>query len=167
VDLVWLDERKMGVVQASAGGIVRDFRLVLNGLKPGEDPKSDHAYFGGTLRVDGPRFDLQRGSFSVRHPGARVLMTLTAQSTMVDGSKIDPITVDMDVSELNYSSTRRSIPVGVYKVSAVLVGKDGTKTQLPCSNNFNGPFGESAEIFWESQRDNAEQRNEPAIYLRD
>lgn len=167
VDLVWLDDRKMGVVQASAGGIVRDFRLVLNGLRPGEDPKSNHAYFGGSLRVDGPAFDLRRGSFSVRHPGARVLLTLTAQTAMVDGSKMDPIIVNMDVSELNYSSTRRNIPVGVYKASAVLVGKDGTKTQLPCASNFNGPFGESAEIFWESSRDNQEQRNERAIFLKD
>ena len=167
IDLVWLDDKKQGVVQASSDGIVRDFRLVLNGLKPGEDPKSERAFFGGMLRVNGPPYELKRGNFGPRHPGGHVILTLVAQSPLVDGSRMEPITMDMETSDLNYSSNRRNIPVGVYKATAVLVEKDGTKTVLPCASNFNGPFGDSAEIFWESSRDNADQRRDPDVYLKD
>ncbi len=167
VDLVWLDDKKVGVVQASSAGIVRDFRLVLSGLRPGEDPKSDHAYFGGTLSVSGPPYNVTKGSFSTRHPGLRVVLTLTAQSALLDGSRMDPITIDMGVDELNYSSNRRNIPIGVYKASAVLVAKDGGKTAMAIASNFNGPYGESAEIAWESQRDYAEQLTVPGLYIKD
>lgn len=167
VDLVWLDDKKVGVVQASSAGIVRDFRLVIAGLRPGEDPKSDHAYFGGTLSVAGPPYTVTRGSFSTRHPGGHVILTLTAQSTLLDGSRMEPITIDVTVEEVNYSNNRRNIPMGVYKASAVLVAKDGGKTAMPIASNFNGPYGDSAEIAWESSRDNADQLTVPGLYLKD
>jgi hypothetical protein len=167
VDLVWLDDKKVGVVQGSAAGIVRDFRLVMNGLKPGEDPKGAHAYQGGVFRLNGPDYDLTRGHLSTRFPGAKVQVTMTPVGPLVDGSRGEPFTIDVDVAELNYSTDRRNIPLGTYKVSAVLTAKDGGKRALACSRSPGANFGESAEIWWESSRDDAESRGDPAIYLKD
>ena len=167
VDLVWLDDKKVGVDQASAGGIVRDWVMVINGPRPGEDPKGDRAYFGGVIKVNGPTFDLTRGHLSTRYPGAKVQFTLAAQGPLIDGSRLDPITIDIGVAELNYSSTRRNIPIGVYKASATLIAKDGGKLPLKCARSFESEYGDSVEVFWESARDDAEHRVDPGVYLKD
>ncbi len=167
VDLVWLDDRKVGVDQASASGIVRDFRMVISGLRPGEDPKGERAFFGGILAVNGPAYTLTGGSFSTRHPGAKVLLTITPQGPLLDGSRMDAVTIDIDSADLNYSSNRRNIPFGVYKASAMLVSKDGSKTPMQISRSPGVGYAESAEFFWESARDDPEHRVDPAIYLKD
>jgi hypothetical protein len=167
VDLVWLDDKKQGVDQASAGGIVRDFRMVVNGLKPGEDPKGANSYYGGTFGVNGPPYELTRGNFSTRHPGGKVRLTLTPQGALVDGSRAEPFTLDFDVRDLDYSAHPRSIPLGAYKVSAVLIEKDGGKRPLPCASGFSAEYGDSVDLFWESTRDYPEDRAEPMIYLKD
>jgi hypothetical protein len=167
VDLIWLDDKKVGVDQSSAGGIVRDFRLVMTGLRPGENPKGDHAYFGGTFRLNGPAFDLTRGHLSTRYPGATVAVTLTPQGSLVDGSRGEAFTIPVGVDELNYSTTRRNIPIGVYTVTAVLTDKNGGKLALTCARDIAGEYGRSVELAWESSKDNAEMRIEPLIYLKD
>jgi hypothetical protein len=167
VDLVWIDDKKQGVDQSSASGIVKDFRLVTNGLKPGEDPKGTNSYYGGIFAVNGPPYNVTQGSFSTRHPGAKLQLTLTPQGPLVDGSRIAPFTIEMDVREADYSAHPRNIPLGAYKVSAMLIEKDGTKRVLPASRAFGGELADSVDLFWESTRDYPEDRAEPNIYLKD
>jgi len=68
---------------------------------------------------------------------------------------------------LNYSAKPRNIPVGVYRVSATLIKKDGGKQALRCAPRFNGDWGDSAEIFWESDPKYQEDRVDPQLYVSD
>ncbi len=98
---------------------------------------------------------------------AKVLVTMTPVGPLIDGSRGETIAIDVDVAELNYSTDRRNIPLGTYKITAVLTAKDGGKLALACSRSPGANFGESAEIWWESSRDDAESRGDPAVYLKD
>jgi hypothetical protein len=167
VDLVWLDDKKFGVVQPSDVGIVRDFRLVMGGLRPGEDPKGDGSYFGGVIDVHGPIYDVTRGTLNTRFPGSKVQFTLTPLGPLVDGSRIDPLTLDMDVAYAGSHGRFRSVPMGAYRVTATLIGKEGGKRPLQCARTYGVPFADSVDIIWESLRDDPERRADPAIYITD
>jgi hypothetical protein len=167
VDLVWLDDKKYGVVQPSDVGIVRDFRLVMGGLKPGEDPKGDGSYFGGVIDVHGPIYDVTRGNLITRFPGSKVQFTLTPLGPLIDGSRIDPMTLDMDGAYASSHGKFRSVPLGAYRVTATLISKEGGKRPLQCARTYGVPFADSVDIVWESFRDDAERRADPAIYITD
>ena len=167
VDLVAIDGKKNGVDQATAAGVVKDFRLVMGGLKPEADPKAVDAYFGGVLSVNGPPYGVTIGSFSIRHPGAKVQVTLTPRGPLIDGSTLDPLTFDIAVTNLDYSFRLRSLPLGDYDCTATLVGTDGTKQTLPVSRAFDGDYANSAVVYWECWRDDKEQRHDALIYFKD
>jgi hypothetical protein len=167
VDLVWLDDKKVGVDQSSTAGIVRDFRLVMGGLKPGEDPKGDHSYYGGVFDVNGPDYDLHRGNLITRYPQSKVQFTFSPLGPLVDGSRIDPFTLDMDGSYASSHGSFRSIPLGAYRVTATLIAKDGGRKPLQCTRSYGAAYGDSVDILWESYRDDPERRANPAVYLKD
>jgi hypothetical protein len=166
VDLVWLDDKE-GVNQSSPAGIVRDFRLITTGLKPGADPKRPESYFGAVLRVTGPTYDVQRGQLSTRHPGGRVRVILTPLGPLVDGTRGEVLTREMDVNDANYGGYARGIPPGAYRVTAAVVERDGTVRPLGCAMTFNGPFMTAADVFWEASHDNTDVRTEPTVYVQD
>jgi hypothetical protein len=167
VDLVWLDDKKVGVVQPSDAGIVRDFRLVMGGLKPGENPKGDNSYFGGVIDVHGPTYDVQRGNLITRFPGSKVQFTLTATGPLIDGSRIDPMTLDMDGAYASSHGTFRSVPLGAYRVTATLITREGARKPLQCARTYGVAFADSVDIAWESFRDDPDRRANPAIYITD
>lgn len=167
VDLAWLDDKQAGVDQASSKGIVRDFCLAMSGLMPGEDPKEIRSYFGGGIKVTGPSYTVTAGSYSTRHPGSKVQLTLTPKGLLIDGTRREPTTIDIDISELDYGSRPRKIPLGFYQLTATLIGKDGSKQALQCSRTFGGEYANSVDIFWECSRDDQETRVDPAIYVKD
>jgi hypothetical protein len=167
VDLVWLDDKKVGVVQASDVGIVRDFRLVMNGLKPGEDPKGDNSYFGGVVDIHGPDYDLHAGNLITRYPGSKVQFTFTALGPLIDGSRLDPMTLDMDGAYASSHGTFRSIPLGAYRVSATLIDKNGGKKLLQCKPSYGNEYSDSVDILWQSFKDDPERRGNPSIYIKD
>ncbi len=167
VDLVAIDGKKHGVDQATATGVVKDFRLVMAGLKPEADPKAADAYFGGVLSVNGPAYGVTIGSFSTRHPGAKVQVTLTPRGPLIDGSSLDPLSFDIAVTNLDYSLRLRSLPLGEYDCTTTLAGTDGTKQTLPVSRAFDGDYANSAVVYWECWRDNQEQRHDALIYFKD
>ncbi|MDB5289380.1 MAG: hypothetical protein JWL69_621 [Phycisphaerales bacterium] len=167
VDLVWLDGKKLGIDEASAGGIVKDYCLAVGGLKPGENPKDAHSYFGGAITVNGPPYTATQGSFSTRHPGATVQLTMTPLGPVVDGSRRDPFTIDIAVADLDYGTHPGSIPLGAYRVTATIVGKDGVKQAMQCSLAFDGQYGDSADAFWECARSDQELRADPTVYLKE
>jgi hypothetical protein len=166
VDLVWLDDKRVGVVQSSDKGIVRDFCLAMSGLRPGEDAKDLRNFFGGAFKVTGPSYNVTQGSYSARHPGAKVKLTLTPQGPLVDGSKRQAYTAEYDITELNYGSERK-VPIGVYRVIAVLIDKDGAKHPLQCTRAGANAFAASVDITWECSRDDPETRSDPAIDVKD
>jgi hypothetical protein len=166
VDLAWLDDKE-GVSQSSTGGIVRDFRLITTGLRPGADPKRPESYFGATLRVTGPNYDVQRGQLSTRHPGGRVRVTLTPLGPLVDGTRGETIVREMDASDANYGGYARGIPPAAYRVTAAVVERDGSTRPLGCATTFNGPFMTAADVFWEAAHDNTDVRTEPTIFVQD
>jgi hypothetical protein len=167
VDLIPLDGRTLAVTQDSSLGIVKDFRLDLAGLKPGEDPKGDNAYCGGLVIVNGPSYDLYKGSLSTRHPNTKLQLTFAPKGALVDGSKRQPFVIEMDLAQVTYSFKLRRVPLGAYQVSASLVAADGSNQALAIASNFNGPFGTSADITWDCRRDYQEQRDDPQVYLKD
>ena len=167
IDLVAIDGKKHGVDQATATGVVKDFRMVMSGLKPEADPKAADAYFGGVLSVNGPAYGVTIGSFSTRHPGAKVQVTLTPRGPLIDGSSLDPLSFDIAVTNLDYSLRLRSLPLGEYDCTTTLVGTDGTKQTLPVSRAFDGDYANSAVVYWECWRDNQEQRHDALIYFKD
>jgi hypothetical protein len=167
VDLVWLDGKKLGIDEASAGGIVKDYCLAVGGLKPGENPKDSHSYYGGTITVNGPVYNPTQGSFSTRHPGATVQLTMTPLGPAVDGSRRDAFTIDIAVADLDYGTQPGSIPLGAYRVTATIVGKDGVKQPMQCSMAFGGQYGNSADAFWECAGNDQELRANPTVYLKE
>jgi len=166
VDLVWLDDKE-GISQSSSGGIVRDFRLITAGLRPGADPKRPESYFGATLRVQGPTYDTRTGQLSSRHPGSTVRVTLTPLGPLVDGTRGEVVTREMPATDANYGGYARVIPPAAYRVTATLVERDGTTRPLGCAATFNGPFMTATDIFWEATHDNTDQRNEPTVFVQD
>ena len=167
VDLVWLDDKRLGIDQASAGGIVRDYCLAMSGLKAGEDPKNIGSYVGGGIKVTGPPYTLSGGSYSTRHPGAKVQVTLTPQGPLVDGSRCQALTIDIDIAELDYGSRPRKVPLGVYRFSATLIDKDGSKHALQCKRASDNAYAASVDIFWQCSSDDQEARVDPAIDVKD
>ena len=166
VDLVCLDDKKIGVDEASTKGIVKDYCLAMQGLKPGENPKDLSSYFGGSITVNGPTFDLTRGHLNTRHPNSTVQLDFTPIAPLVDGTRGEPFTVKIDSPDLNYGQKRANIPIGTYRVTATLIEKDGTKLQLTCSPN-NGNYYTSIDVFWECVKDRQESRANPMFYLKD
>jgi hypothetical protein len=167
VDLTPLDGRTLSVTQDSSLGIVKDFRLDLDGLRPGEDPKGDRSWNGGLVNVNGPTYDLYKGSLSTRHPNTKLQLTFAPKGPLVDGTKRQPFVIETDIAQVTYSFRLRRIPLTAYQVSASLVSPDGSKLPLAIASDFNGPYGASADITWECHRDNQEQRDDPQIYLKD
>lgn len=167
VDLVWLDDKKSGVDQASAAGIVRDFRVMTSGLKPGEDPKRPESFFGGRLTVTGPPYDVTRGTMGTRYKGGKVIVTMTPVGPLVDGSRRDLQPIEFGASDVDYGGKAWSIPLGAYRATAVVIGADGSKKELLCSRSFDGEFTQAVDVYWESSKDDPEDRTDPIIYLRD
>jgi hypothetical protein len=165
VDLMPIDGRKIGADQPSAPGIVKDFRLVLSALQPEKDPNALDSYYGGTLHVDDPTYTPLKGQIHHRHPGAKVRVTLAPLCPIVDGSKIDPFSVEMDAKEAVAGRINR-IPLGAYKVTTELVSADGSVQPLTVSKDISGT-GTSVEAYWERYQNSDFTRADPRVYIRD
>jgi len=48
-----------------------------------------------------------------------------------------------------------------------LITKEGAKKPLQCARTYGVPYADSVDITWESFRDDAERRANPAIYIKD
>jgi hypothetical protein len=168
VDLVRLDATREGVDQASAAGIVRDYRLVVSGLKPGADARRGaESFYGGGVRVVGPQYDVVRGTLGTRFKGGKVRVTLTPTGPCVDGVRRGPVTIDLGAGDVDYGGKAWNIALADYTATAVVIDAAGTGHALTCSPAFEGPFAASAAVYWQSSKDDPETRVDPAIYVRD
>jgi hypothetical protein len=167
VDLVSLDGKEL-VDQLSAPGIVKDYRLVLTGLKAGEDPKSATAFYGGAFAIHDTTADEPSKSLAGRYPGTRLHVTLTPRSAWADGSAGDPIAFDLNPGDTIFGQARvRGIPLGVYSVGMSLIGQNGGKVvPLQCGRKF-GEFGPSTELVWEGTGVNTILHEDPKLFIKD
>jgi hypothetical protein len=167
VDLVSLDGKPMGTSHDSAKGIVKDFRMAMAGLKPGEDPKSDVGWFGGVVTFRDGSPDMEK-NFHVRAPNSKVRVTFTPAGPLVDGSTMQPFTVEVPSYPLSYGSARfQRVPLGVYRITATLVTADGKSHPVAMSRTWGGQYAAAYDLFWESSDGAATTRTEPEVFLRD
>jgi hypothetical protein len=167
VDLMAIDGKPVNADQTSAAGIVKDFRLVLNALRPGEDPNRPDSYYGGVISFFGMPYTPQTGNFSDRHPNAKVRLTFEPLCPRVDGAQAAPFTVESDVREFNSGAKLRRIPLGGYRVSAAIVPADGSAPQaMGISREYGKDYGPSVELYWEQDR-SPEYRGEARLFLKE
>jgi hypothetical protein len=167
VDLVSIDG-KSSIDQLSAQGIVKDYRLVLTGLKSGEDPKSATAFYGGAFTIQDTTADVPSNSLAGRYRDARLHVTLTPRSAWADGSAGDLIAFDISPGDTVFGQARiRGIPLGVYNVSMSLISPNGGKvTPLQCGRKF-GEFAPTCDLLWESTGVNSILHEDPKLFIKD
>jgi hypothetical protein len=123
--------------QPSADGLVKDFVWLLSGPTPAakKAPSSPYSYYGGIIHVgDEPEFMMfyRNGVLSDarKYPaGSKVRLELTPDGTLLDGSKGEVLTYDLDPGELG-TSTVPDVPLGDYVATASLVDAKGRTTPL-------------------------------------
>lgn len=98
-------------------GAVRNFVMQLTG--PIEDLRDLDEHFGGMIRV--------MYALAYAEGGNRIEFTFTPQGPLIDGTSIAPFTRVMDPSR---DEDIHGIPVGPYRVTAVLIGGDGSRRPL-------------------------------------
>jgi hypothetical protein len=168
LDLIALDGRKSSVDQASSTGIVADFRMVMEGLKPEQSEKDPRSFFGGLVNVCGPAYTLTTGDFGSRHPNAKVRLTFTPKSEVADGSRCETFTREINASDANYTAYLKCLPIAVYSVSAKLIEADGSTRPMWCAREFAArQYTESVEVYWESAHDAADSRASVMVYLKE
>jgi hypothetical protein len=118
--------------QSSADGIVKDFRLMLSGLKPGASPEDDRSYYGNGIGLRVPTVQFRAG-FADRFPGSTMEILLTPEGKLLDGSEGGPITLSYPIKDTYYPKMPRDIPVGVYHTSVSILKQDGSRMALGCS----------------------------------
>jgi hypothetical protein len=141
---------------------------VLTGLKAGEDPKSQTAFYGGAFTIQDARMDGPDKSLAARYPGTQLHVTLTPKSAWADGSAGDPIAFDINPGGTVFGEARvRGIPLGVYSVSMSLVGQNGGKVvPLQCGRKWN-EFAPTCDLIWESTGVNSILHEDPKLFIKD
>ncbi len=115
-------------------GAVRNFRMLLTG--PIEDLRDLNEHFGGMVRV----FDTMAFAGS----GNRLEFTFTPTGALIDGSRIQPFVRTLDPRD----SDIHGLPIGPYRVTAVLVGGDGSRRQVNLARElFDAPVA-AVDIDW-------------------
>ena len=106
-----------------------------------------------TSRWDVARSNAQNGLAHVsRHP-------------KIDGSQREAFSSDVDSRAVDFSAGLQNIPIGEYTAQFSLVAADGKRRGLRCSKVFGGQFGNSVDLFWDSNPDAPEVRGEQKIYV--
>jgi hypothetical protein len=130
VQLMAMDAKSPGQSFSSAEGVVRDYRWVLLGRRPGTDGDSHVNYFGAHLNFS----DAKSGDFGHqlkdRWPvGTKLRVALSPAGPLIDGSEGRPMGFEMDLRSLvNLAQPAgASVPIGVYKVAAEFLTPEGKR----------------------------------------
>lgn len=130
VQLVPLDGKSPGQSFNSRDGIVRDYRWVLLGHRPGTPTDSFVDYFGAHLSFEDPYFGNAGRTLKGRWPaGTKLRIVFTPTGPLVDGSEGRQIPMEMDVSVLLTLARQGylSVPIGTYKADGELIAPDGRR----------------------------------------
>jgi Carboxypeptidase regulatory-like domain len=121
-----------------SGGAVRDFRWQLTGKIGFTD-----SYFGASIRI----WDLDNTLGDARS----VVFKLTPVGPLIDGS---PGTVIVKEAVLDYPSSDDGLddlPLGTYKMTAIMVGKDGRKSPLLAAPLGSETFRPEIDLVWRAE----------------
>jgi hypothetical protein len=158
---------KVGHDESSDKGIVQDYRLVMDGLKPDADPNSRNAYYGGQLTVYEANSSTVAAQLNQRFPGSRLQLLFEPQGPLIDGSTGQPFTLETSTNDTVYSQTFQRLPIGPYHVTVRLLTTDGQAKVLNTCQGFGNPYGTTIDVFWQSKRDYDYDRDDPALYVRE
>lgn len=163
--LASLDEKPANRDFASVQGIVKDFRVRMYGLKPGEDPNNVFSYFGGTLNFNDASTDLFN-CLNTRYPkGTKINVTAVPTGPMIDGAAAKALRYEFDVDRLHLNSIGfGSVPVATYKLTATATTPDGKTTRLKVGTNM-AQLGDEAEVTYGGHGFESEMLDVPQIYL--
>lgn len=120
---------------SSLVGIVRNFSLRFDGLRPGGDPQEQTGYFGGygVIEIGLPYCCVEQHTVETR---SGVRLELTPEGPLLDGTEGSRIVLGCDAcvpEPVSYAPTFnrpvlefKEIPPGRYRVRATLIAPDGT-----------------------------------------
>jgi hypothetical protein len=163
VELARLDDKE-SIDQSSEKGIVADYRVVMDGLKPGADPNSLGAYYGGTLSINDPKF--MPDNLGTKIPGAKVQLLFEPQGPLLDGSVVQPFTLVADGNQIAFGAQFQRLPLGFYKVSATLILPSGQARPTLCSRKWDQGYAPAIEVWWEATTAQTDLRVDPKIYVQ-
>lgn len=115
-------------------GAVRNFRWQLTG--PIEDLRGFDEYFGGMLRV--------MNTFPYNGQG-QLEFTFTPTGPRIDGSTVQAFTRTLDPRN---ETDIYDLPVGPYRVTAVLVGSDGSRRPVQLGPDYSDYSRDFVDIDW-------------------
>jgi hypothetical protein len=165
VEFLCLDGKSQGVDMSSAEGIVKDYRMIMQSLKPDIDPGDRNAYFGGSFSLNDFTYSPQTGDIAQRHPNSKVRVTLTPQGPQVDGRKRPAFTLETPQGRI--ANRFRGIPIGVYQATFDLIEANGTTRRLNCALNLTSQVTDSVPLFWDSTGQYLITITEPQVYVKD
>jgi hypothetical protein len=126
------DKREIGSTQGTKKGVVKNFVWKIAGLKPHADKSRPSSYYGAGVELMDSRGYDQGRRLADRHPGAKVVITLTPRGPLLDGSKGKPVNLETDVAAMAAFArpTYPDIPLGAYVATAVAVTPGGARAAL-------------------------------------
>ncbi len=119
-------------------GAERNFRWQLTG-KVG----NTNAHFGATILIS--------NSYLFHNTSRSIEFTLTPTGPLVDGSKASPIVKEAMLDFPSSDDGLYDVPLGTYKLKAVLIGKDGSRTPLKMATLESPTHQPEVELIWRSK----------------
>ena len=142
VQLEPMDGKNPAQTFGSAEGIVRDFRWVLLGRRPGVDGDSYVNYFGAHITLQDASPGGPGRQLKDRYPpGTKLRIVFTPKGPLLDGSEGRPMLLEVDVKVPSGFANQGcgTIPIGVYTASAELVAPNGRRGRLAISQQLGDP----------------------------
>jgi hypothetical protein len=158
---------KTGHDESSDKGMVQDYRIVLDGLKPNADPNGRDAYYGGQVRLSQFNSSTVDAQYSNRFPGSKIQLIFEPQGPLIDGSTGQPFVIEMPSQEIAYSKILQRLPIGPYHVTTKLITADGQTRALNTAQGFNSAAGPTIDVYWQCSPQWENTREDPALYVRD
>jgi hypothetical protein len=119
-------------------GAERNFRWQLTGKFGNTD-----AYFGATIRIS--------NSYLFHDTSRSVEFTLTPTGPLLDGSTASVIVKQAPLDYPASDDGLYDVPLGTYKLKAVLIGKDGSRTPLKIATLASPSHQPEVELIWRSE----------------
>jgi hypothetical protein len=113
----------------SENGAEANFVFKISGLISQDKRRdSELSYFGGFLRWDVR--ESVGGGTAVSDPSKTVVLHLTPEGRLMDGSAGQPLSIQRPFTSRSADRVLKDLPLGVYRVRAVLRSRDGAEEPL-------------------------------------
>jgi Carboxypeptidase regulatory-like domain len=121
-------------------GVERNFRWQLTGRVGREQ-----SYFGATILI----YNITSDPFD--DTSSAVEFTLTPTANLFDGSKAEVIVKQAPLEYPSSDDGLYDLPLGMYKLKAVLIAKNGSRTPLNAAKT-DGVFKPEIDVVWDSEK---------------